>query len=349
MEKTLENKRKKEKTGGKSLNNDFVDKYVFAENTIITEKRQIKQRAMFVGLALLVALAAQLFWSLLYFNIMRLFGFDTEAATEIARQPIVGQLINQILSVICFTFPFLIVASGCGLKLGEIASYKKPEKEHMLPIIFISISFFAFANIASSVFLNLLAYFGINATSPPVTEAEGVFGFIVTFVGAAIIAPLTEEFAIRGVVLGSLRKYGDGFAILTSALLFGLMHGNFAQIPFAFVVGVALGFAVVKTGSVWTGVIIHFINNAAAVILDTATKNLPMSIKLMANTGYFALCFICLFIGILLLKGKTKEMVKLSSGECELPAKKVASQFFSSPFIIGYIVLIVLNALGNAA
>ena len=331
------------------MNNNFVNNYVFAENTIIQEKQQIKQRAMFIGLAMLIALATQLFWSILYFNIMMLFGFSPEEATEIADQPIVQQLLNQVLSAIVYVFPFLIVANGCGLKLSEIASYKKPEKENLLPIILICVSFFAFANIASSMFVNLLGGIGIEASGPTDNEAEGVLGFIVTFVGAAIVAPLTEEFAIRGVVLGSLRKYGDGFAILTSAVLFGLMHGNFVQIPFAFVIGVALGFAVVKTGSVWTGVIIHFINNASVVILDATTRSLPSSGKLMANAGFFIICFICLYLGILLLKGKTKEMVQLSSGESELSPKKAAAQFFSSPFIIGYIVLILINALSRAA
>lgn len=331
------------------MNNNFVNNYVFAENTIIQEKQQIKQRAMFIGLAMLIALATQLFWSILYFNIMMLFGFSPEEATEIADQPIVRQFLNQVLSAIVYVFPFLIVANGCGLKLGEIASYKKPEKEHLLPIILVCVSFFAFANIASSMFVNFLGGIGIDVSGPTDSEAEGVLGFIVTFVGAAIVAPLTEEFAIRGVVLGSLRKYGDGFAILTSAVLFGLMHGNFVQIPFAFVIGIALGFAVVKTGSVWTGVIIHFINNASVVILDAATRSLPSSGKLMANAGFFIICFICLYLGILLLKGKTKEMVQLSSGESELSAKKAAAQFFSSPFIIGYIVLILINALSRAA
>ncbi len=345
--KKRETQRKSEKTGGKHLNNEYSNQYVFGESDLQREKSEIRQRSMYIGLAMLITLAAQVFWSVAYFNVMRLFGIDNDAAIEIAQRPIVNQLINQILSAIIFTLPFLVVTSGCQLKHGDIASYKKPDKEFLLPIIFISISFFAFANMASSVVTNIFAGFGKEVTGGTMPETTGIFGFIVTFIGAAVVAPLTEEFAMRGVVLGALRKYGDGFALLVSALLFGLMHGNFMQIPFAFVVGLALGFAVIKTRSVWTGVIIHFINNATAVILETASRGLPQTAKALINTGYFCLCFACLFIGILLLKGETKKLCKLTSCETGQKPQKIAGYFFSGFFMIAYLVLITFTAMGN--
>ncbi len=330
------------------MNNNFANEYVFVEQKLLQEKQTIRQRAMFIGIAMLIALAVQLFWSVLYFNVMRMFGFDSNAALEIAQQPIVMQLINQILSVLCFTLPFLVVASGCQLKLSEVANYGKPKKEYLLPTILISISFFSFGNIASSVFASILGTFGLAPTAPSISAPEGIFGFIVTFIGAAVVAPLTEEFAMRGVVLGALRKYGDGFAILVSALLFGLMHGNFVQIPFAFVVGLALGFAVVKTGSVWTGVIIHFINNASAVVIDSVGKYLPEEASLIVNLVYFCSCFVCLFIGILLLKGRSVDYTKLEGAKTDMRQRTAAWRFFTSPFIVVYIALIIINAIIGA-
>ncbi len=83
----------------------------------------------------------------------------------------------------------------------------------------------------------------------------------------AAIPALVEEFAFRGVMLGMLRRYGDGFAIVVSSLLFGVIHGNFVQMPFAFFVGLAFGYTVVRTGSLVPVVIIHFINNATSDLL----------------------------------------------------------------------------------
>ena len=54
-------------------------------------------------------------------------------------------------------------------------------------------------------------------------------------------APLIEEFIFRGAVLKTLEPFGKWFALLASSLAFALMHGNFAQIPFAMSAGLILG------------------------------------------------------------------------------------------------------------
>ncbi len=90
-------------------------------------------------------------------------------------------------------------------------------------------------------------------------------GIILFYLSTAVIPALIEEFAMRGLVMQPLRRYGDWFAVICSAIVFGLLHCNLAQIPFAFIAGLAIGYAVIVTESIWTGVIIHFLNNAFSV------------------------------------------------------------------------------------
>ena len=80
---------------------------------------------------------------------------------------------------------------------------------------------------------------------------------------------------MRGVVMQPLRKYGDWFAILTSAFVFALMHGNLVQAPFAFIAGIGLGYAVIASGSLWTGILVHLLNNSISVIQTIAIAYLP--------------------------------------------------------------------------
>ncbi len=91
----------------------------------------------------------------------------------------------------------------------------------------------------------------------------------------SVIPALVEEVAMRGVIMQSLRRYGDWFAIFMSASVFALMHGNMVQIPFAFIAGIAIGYAVITTGTLWTGIIIHFLNNTLSVAQSLAFDNLP--------------------------------------------------------------------------
>lgn len=94
-----------------------------------------------------------------------------------------------------------------------------------------------------------------------------------TIVQTALLPALIEEFSVRGVVLQPLRRYGDWFAVLMSSVVFAMMHGNMVQIPFAFIAGIAIGYAVLVTGSLWTGVLIHFLNNLAVTLMQIAYDN----------------------------------------------------------------------------
>ncbi|MDE0043386.1 MAG: type II CAAX endopeptidase family protein, partial [Candidatus Poribacteria bacterium] len=71
-----------------------------------------------------------------------------------------------------------------------------------------------------------------------------------------IVAPITEEFLFRGLILdGFLRKYSVRKAILVSALLFAAFHLNPWQFVAAFVVGILFAWWRVNTGSILPGIL----------------------------------------------------------------------------------------------
>ena len=53
-----------------------------------------------------------------------------------------------------------------------------------------------------------------------------------SLVFVSIFAPMVEEFIFRKVLIDRMRVYGDTAAIVVSALMFGLFHGNFFTIFF---------------------------------------------------------------------------------------------------------------------
>ena len=54
--------------------------------------------------------------------------------------------------------------------------------------------------------------------------------------------------------------YGRNFAIFVSAFTFGLFHGNLIQSPFAFLVGLVLGYVAAEYSIAWA-MLLHMINN----------------------------------------------------------------------------------------
>lgn len=81
----------------------------------------------------------------------------------------------------------------------------------------------------------------------------------------AVAAPITEELLFRGAVLRSLQPYGKRFAIFCSALLFGLVHQNLTQTPFAFGFGLLAGYVAVEYSILWS-MSLHILNNAVLAL-----------------------------------------------------------------------------------
>lgn len=89
-----------------------------------------------------------------------------------------------------------------------------------------------------------------------------------TFISSAVIAPLVEEFTFRGFMFKGYRRDGAGIAaMVVSALAFALMHLNFNQAAYAFVLGFGFAFVVEASGSLWASIMCHFMFNAETVIL----------------------------------------------------------------------------------
>lgn len=89
-----------------------------------------------------------------------------------------------------------------------------------------------------------------------------------------IFAPFVEESVFRGAVLRSLlpRMKSRWTAIAISAALFSLVHMNPAQMPFAFIAGLLLGWMYSRTGSILPGVAYHWVNNTLVFV---AVRLLP--------------------------------------------------------------------------
>lgn len=94
-------------------------------------------------------------------------------------------------------------------------------------------------------------------------------------VSIALVAPVVEEMLFRGAIEGHLlRRWGNPKrAIGISALIFGLIHLNPAQIPYAFVLGLLLGWLYYRTGSIVPGIVLHLVNNGISVALMLVLPN----------------------------------------------------------------------------
>ena len=121
--------------------------------------------------------------------------------------------------------------------------------------------------VAGMLFINLCSEFiGLPDLMQDTFRAmsRNVFGII----SITIMAPLVEELLFRGAIQGYMLRKGIKplHAILIASAIFGIVHMNPIQIPFAFAIGLIFGWLYYRTGSVVPGIIGHFINNSIACL-----------------------------------------------------------------------------------
>ena len=117
----------------------------------------------------------------------------------------------------------------------------------------------------------------------------------------AVAAPITEELLFRGAVLRSLQPYGKRFAIFCSALLFGLVHQNLTQTPFAFGFGLLAGYVAMEYSILWS-MSLHILNNAVLALgLDALLRPLSGTWYWLAIRGVLFLLplAVCLVLALL--------------------------------------------------
>ena len=97
--------------------------------------------------------------------------------------------------------------------------------------------------------------------SNPVETMTSQQSILVDLIFVAILAPIFEELVFRKVVCDRLLPLGEGYAVVLSAVLFGLVHGNFFQFFYAAAVGALFALIYVKTGRLRYSISYHIIIN----------------------------------------------------------------------------------------
>ncbi|MCR5009898.1 MAG: CPBP family intramembrane metalloprotease [Clostridia bacterium] len=115
-----------------------------------------------------------------------------------------------------------------------------------------------FGNLINSVISDLL---GISITDPVESLVMSDVPMPALFVLTVILAPFFEELFFRKLLIDRMNVYGQGTAVITTAVMFGLFHGNLSQFFYAMALGLVFGYVYIKTGKLRYTVCMHMIIN----------------------------------------------------------------------------------------
>ena len=141
-----------------------------------------------------------------------------------------------------------------------------------------------FPKMAASVLIGLgmanLAYFcyigadsifeamGVEAEMVDVTDPTDTSAFVLSLISTVILAPVFEEIFYRGIVMTNLCRVSKRFAIIVSALIFGLAHGNIYQFMLGFLVGMVFAYIDIRMKSIIPSMIVHAVINGHTYLYD---------------------------------------------------------------------------------
>jgi len=186
-----------------------------------------------------------------------------------------------------------------------------------------------------------------NTDYPEPAYETSTLIIILMIIRASIIPAIFEELMFRGVILSSLRKYGDMFAILISSVLFALFHGNLAQMVSTFIGGLAYGFIAVKSNSLIIPMIVHFTNNFWSDLVIIISEETTDYIADLFFLGSSIIVLICGVIAIKYLLKNHRDIFEFNDNPTLLSFKQRLNIIVSSPAIIIFFVLAILFAVIN--
>ena len=207
-----------------------------------------------------------------------------------------GIVANLIVSQIIILMPALIGVLAGRENLIEFAGFRKFKISSALMTILFTFLFMPLVTL-----INMISMcFVDNAVASMSGEILDT-PFFVIFTLMGILGPMSEELVCRGIIYHGYKRTGTMMqALLLSSMIFALMHMNFNQAAYAFVIGVAMVLLVEATGSIWSSILVHVTFNSQQVCLmylvdygeqqlQEAQEALTMDMMILAISVYLVI------------------------------------------------------------
>jgi membrane protease YdiL (CAAX protease family) len=268
------------------------------------EKLLIKKLSNIFGVSLIVQVVSSLIISgviLIFINILKHFAHLYFPDIYNNNKPLTENVLNLYMYIIYMFTAFAVMAFMLKKNPLKAINARRIEKPVLiLPTIIVSMLFYTLGIFLTSLIQSYLSVIHLKTEVPDFAMPTQPAAIVFYILMICVFAPLLEEFIFRGLILQSLRKFGDVFAIVISAMLFGLMHGNLLQAPFAFIAALAFGYFVIKLNSIWVSVIAHCFINTSSVAMDLIQKafgaNTADTVSKIAFAAILILSALCMLI-----------------------------------------------------
>ncbi|MDD6490017.1 MAG: type II CAAX endopeptidase family protein [Clostridia bacterium] len=289
------------------------------------ERYELKQISMSTAFICLVMLAINFVLSICAVSIVKIFN-----------SKILAVLLTGIITLCSVFLPTIIGSHFFGGIKPLVKRGQKKQRNIIDDVLMIVFGFGACVaiNYITGILSSIFPFLG--KPNGAVSYGNEPFTIGLTVLVFAILPAVCEEFAFRGVIMGIFGKYGDRFAIIVSAFIFGMLHSSFITMIFAFCSGIVFGLIRKNSGSLVPSMIVHFLNNLISVIMACLDNESGIEF-------YYIVIFVSavmLMFSFFLIYKRNSGFFSLGGSNCSLSEKDMfRTAFLSCPSMLAFIVI----------
>lgn len=191
--------------------------------------------------------------------------------------------------------------------------------------------------------MRIISYWaGAQGAGNPVAAALDGASVCTIFVFCVLVAPVGEELLFRGLLFRCLAPFGERAYILVSAALFSAFHGNFYQIPGAFLAGLLLAWLRCRTGRLRWGMLLHAAINFCGAVMPY----LIAASDALAGFWVLALLGFCIAGGVYLFRMRPARQLRAMPPLPGRPAAALLNPGMLAAALLSA-VLLAANTLGS--
>ena len=191
-------------------------------------------------------------------------GLSFRSVNESVLQTVLAAFVYLVTVLIVMGIPWLVHKTKVSMK--ELGLDRLPTWTDIMLVPAGFVIYLVISVIISTLATTFLPWFNSNqAQDVGFNGLNYGYEYILAFITLVIIAPVAEEVLFRGYLLGKLVKAIPAWvAVLAVSSLFGFIHGAWNLAFDTFALSVILSTLRLRTGGLWTPILIHMTKNAIA-------------------------------------------------------------------------------------
>lgn len=193
--------------------------------------------------------------------------WDLEQMVEESMRLLVEYTYEMSIASALLTLPLMLLYRRWDQKrtraLGKARRFEKPSLLSLLPVVVLGFASCLLLNNLMNLSGLMLVY---EDTAEELAGTLYQGRLVLEILGVGILVPISEELVFRGLTMSRMEEYwGRKYAIVLSALLFAVIHGNLLQGLYTFPLGLLFAYVYDRYHTLLAPVLFHAASNLLSV------------------------------------------------------------------------------------